>query len=77
MELLYGASEFLNRRANEEMQRLFEEHLRNRPPAPLHEIVDNPRRAGSAGGFPVPGRAGGTAQIFRIGTPSEKDFEVR
>lgn len=53
------------------MQRLFEEHLRNMPPAPFHEIVDNPRWAGSAGGFPVPGSAGGTAQIFHIGTPSE------
>ena len=46
------------------MTGLFAEQLRNMPPEPLSEIVDDPRWAGSAGG---------SAQVFHIGTPSASE----
>ena len=66
---LSGASMVLQRYANREMQRLFEERLRNMPPAPLHEVVDDPRWADPN----WRGSAGGTAQVFHIGTPSASE----
>jgi len=71
---LTGASGVLQRYANQEMQRLFAEQLRNLPPEPLSSIsssFDLARMLMSAGGAAsVGGSAGGAAQVFHIGTPS-------
>ena len=66
---LSGASGVLQRYANREMQRLFEEQMRSMPPAPLHEVVDDPRWADPR----LAGNSGVSAQVFHIGTPSASE----
>ena len=69
-----GVSDALQRYANQEMQRLFAEHLRSLPQEPVSSSFDPlgfSSRVMSAGGAAQgSGVAGGTAQVFHIGTPS-------
>ena len=69
-----GVSDALQRYANQEMQRLFAEHLRSLPPEPVSSSFDPfgiSSRVVSAGETAQgSGVAGGTSQVFHIGTPS-------
>ena len=69
-----GVSDALQRYANQEMRRLFAEHLRSLPQEPISssfDLFEMSSRVMSAGetaqGSEV---AGGTSQVFHIGTPS-------
>ena len=69
-----GVSDALQRYANQEMQRLFAEHLRSLPPEPVSSSFDPfgiSSRVVSAGeAAQGSGVAEGTSQVFHIGTPS-------
>ena len=69
-----GVSDALQRYANQEMQRLFAEHLRSFPQEPVSSSFDPfgiSSRVMSAGETAQgSGVAGGTSQVFHIGAPS-------
>ena len=69
-----GVSDALQRYANQEMRRLFAEHLRSLPQEPISSSFDlsgMSSRVMSAGETAQgSGVAGGTSQVFHIGTPS-------
>ena len=67
-----GVSDALQRYANQEMRRLFAEHLRSLPQEPISSsFFRMSSRVMSAGATAQgSGVAGGTSQVFHIGTPS-------
>ena len=69
-----GVSDALQRYANQEMRRLFAEHLRSLPQEPISSSFDlfgMSSRVMSAGETAQgSGVAGGTSQVYHIGTPS-------
>ena len=69
-----GVSDALQRYANQEMRRLFAEHLRSLPQEPIsssYDLFGMSSRMMSAGETAQgSGVAGGTSQVYHIGTPS-------
>ena len=69
-----GVSDALQRYANQEMRRLFAEHLRSLPQEPISSSFDlfGLSSRGMSAGETAQGSgvAGGTSQVCHIGTPS-------
>ena len=69
-----GVSDALQRYANQEMRRLFAEHLRSLPQEPISSSFDlfglSSRGVSAGETAQGSGVAGGTSQVYHIGTPS-------